>query len=155
MRKDTALYFLLIGGFASLFLDIRYEHREVLHETWQAYIPLVASFVAIVTTLLAFSRSQATLRVSAGLYVLIAIVGLFGVYFHTKFRPYMFERYVVQIDESRGLDGKPKLKGLERPTFAPLAFSALGVVGLILVWPGFRWPNRKELPEEDAARELP
>jgi hypothetical protein len=142
MRKDVAIYFMLIGGFATLFLDIRYEHRDVLHQIWQSYIPLGASFVAIAATLLALRPARGTQRAAAALFFLVALVGLGGVYYHTRLRAYMFTRYFAPIDEGKGPDGLPKLKGLQRPTFAPLAFTGLGLVGLILVLPGLRWPER-------------
>lgn len=143
MRKDIALYLLLIGAFASLFLDIKYEHREVLGEMWQGYIPLVAAGVAILACLLAFSSSKTALRISALLFLLIALVGFVGVYYHTQLRPYMFTRYFMELASGQ------RYRGLQRPTFAPLSFTGLGIVGLILVWPGFRWPTKREQPQEN------
>ena len=38
--RDRALATLLVGGAALLLLELRFEHREVLGETWRSWIPL-------------------------------------------------------------------------------------------------------------------
>lgn len=127
MKKDTALWIMLLGGFITLFVDIRFEHRDVLNEMWQGYIPLVAAGVGALAVVLALLKKNMP---AALLLALVTLTGFGGLYFHTKFRPYMFTRYIVPMDENSGPNGT-RLKGWERPTLAPLAFTAFGLMGLI------------------------
>lgn len=131
MRRDTLLLLLLAGGAATLFLDVKYEHRFVLGEDWKAYIPLVASGAAIVATFLAFAQAQAARTFAWVLFALVFATGLAGVYFHTGLKPVMFTRYLKEPAQSA-----QNVSGFDRPTIAPLSYTGLGLFGMILAWPG-------------------
>lgn len=142
--KNLILLALLGLTFVGLFFDIKFEHRDVLREEWTSYIPLVASWVAVVAVVLALLKSGKAHVLSAVLFVLIALTGLVGVYEHTKLRGYMFTRYFTEVDPGRGPNGRPTLKGWQRPTFAPMSFTLLGTLGFVLVFPGFKWPTQND-----------
>jgi len=141
MLKDRALYMFLALTFVGLLVDIRWEHRDVLAETWESTIPLYTAMVAVVTTFFAMSKKPKLHIVAAVLYLLIACVGILGVWEHTKFQAFYFTRYITL--ESK----QPNGRQFERPSFAPMAFTLLGSIGFVLVSRKFRWPAGDESPE--------
>lgn len=138
MRKDIALLTILGFTFAGLLVDVRYEHRDVLGKVWESWIPLASSVVGVLACYLGASRMAKSRQAAGYLFLLGALTGLIGLYEHTSFRAYMFTRYILTID--------PHLRGLDRPTWAPMAFTTLSALGFALVWPSFHWPRADEVP---------
>ncbi|NOG39075.1 MAG: hypothetical protein HND43_06730, partial [Armatimonadetes bacterium] len=40
MRRERTVLYLLAGGFLLTAIEVRYLHREVLREHWQAWVPV-------------------------------------------------------------------------------------------------------------------
>src|SRR3954468_13944001 len=80
-RRSSAA---LLGGLALLLFELRFEHREVLGETWRSWIPLVYSGVTLFAGLVALLRwNTGGRRVLAMLFGAGIAVGLAGFWFHT------------------------------------------------------------------------
>ena len=47
--RDQRLAAFVIGGAALLLFELRFEHREVLGETWHFWIPLIYAAVTLLT----------------------------------------------------------------------------------------------------------
>ena len=54
--RDRRLAAALLGGLALLLCELRFEHREVLGETWHSWIPLVYAAVTLLCGLIALLR---------------------------------------------------------------------------------------------------
>jgi hypothetical protein len=65
--RDRWLVAVLLGGVALLLCELRFEHREVLGETWRSWIPLVYASVTLVGGLVALRRWDGKARRAAGL----------------------------------------------------------------------------------------
>lgn len=122
----------LVGGCALLLCELRFEHREVLGETWHAWIPLVYAAAALLAGALALLRWESGGRRALGvLFALGVLVGLAGFWFHTGGHPLRELRAVLGIWRFPvGQDGGIK-QASRPPALAPLAFCGLGTLGVL------------------------
>ena len=122
----------LVLGAAFLLCEIRFEHREVLGETWRSWIPLGYAALALaggIPAWLAWKRGGR--KVLRGLFALALAVGLAGAWFHSDGRPVRtFARVAAAWALPPGKDGGTK-PGSAPPLLAPLAFCGLGLLGLL------------------------
>lgn len=132
---NKALVLGLIGGFAFLMLEIRYEHRGVLADERTAWIPIIYSGTALILGSFSLWRwDRGGRQLLAILFTASVIVGLLGIWFHTG-------GHLLQtlsfVGEGVGLLFKPAdAKASESfaalpPLLAPLAFCGLGAFGLL------------------------
>jgi hypothetical protein len=123
----------LISAAAFLLVEVRFEHREVLGETWRGWIPLAWAALVIATGVpawLAWARGGRKLLTV--LFGLTAAVGLLGAWFHSNGRPVRAVARVVSAwTLSPGQNGGEK-PGTAPPVLAPLAFSGLGLLGFLV-----------------------
>ena len=82
---NKLIVLLLLGGFLILLPEIRFDHSDVLAETWKGYIPLVycAAMVLISLVGLACWDSFGRQLLLFGFTVAL-IVGALGFYFHNQ-----------------------------------------------------------------------
>jgi len=126
----------LVTGAALLIAEVRFEHREVLGETWHAFIPLVCGALVLAVGIPACAlwgtRSR---RLLSAAFALCAAVGLLGAWFHSGGHPgRMLSRVAAAWAVPIGHDGGEK-PGAAPPALAPLAFSGLGLLGLLVCSP--------------------
>ena len=115
MNRDRLLLATLLGGVALLLVELRFEHREVLVETWHSWIPLVYSALTLVAGVGALVRWTAGAR--QALAILFGgglAIGLLGFWFHTG-------GHLTAI----WVPNHP-------PALAPLAFCGLGTLGVLI-----------------------
>jgi hypothetical protein len=131
--RDQRLAAAVLGGAGFLLLELRFEHREVLGEAWQSWIPLAYCGLALALGVLALVRWHSWGRVAlAALFALGIAVGIAGFWFHT-------DGHVVDAIRDLlgawrippGQDGGIKM-GSRPPALAPLAFCGLGALGLLI-----------------------
>src|SRR2546423_9944666 len=131
--RDQLIAAFLVGGAAFLLLELRFEHREVLGETWHSWIPLVYC----ASTLLAggfallhwHTWGRRALRV---LFAVGVAVGLLGFWFHTGGHVLAGIRDLIGAWLiPPGQDGGIKM-GSRPPALAPLAFCGLGTLGMVI-----------------------
>ena len=132
MDAEEAVVAGVLGGAAMLLAEIRFEHREVLGETWHAWIPLAYAALLLVAggaALFRFRRGgREVLRV---LFAAAIVVGAAGIWFHSGGRPVRQAAKVLSsFALEPGKDGGIKI-GTEPPPLAPAAFCGLGFIGLI------------------------
>ena len=136
-RSETAMrwiaHALLMGGFAMLLLDIRFEHREAVGDVPFAWIPIVFSGVMLVLIPLAVAIWK-----KGGKYLLAlgysgaVIVGLLGCFFHAH--GHFFEHMVKTLAVWQSLVTKIDQNAWFPPFFAPMAFDGLGTIGLFFTF---------------------
>lgn len=135
MRQSRLVLLLVAAGFLTMLIEVRYLHRGVVLEYAVAWIPTVSSAVALVAALLALGEGWLR-RMGAGLLAVVALAGLLGVYYHTKFRPSAFLRLfepsptVARADD--GETGEAEAREDEEEEQPP-ALAPLGITGLALI----------------------
>jgi hypothetical protein len=122
----------LLAGAGLLLAEIRFEHREVLGETWHAWLPLgyLALLLAVGPFALArFERGGR--RVLVGLFGLALVLGALGSWFHADGHPV---RALGQLANgwlaAPGQNGGVQV-GSAPPLLAPGAFVGIGLLGLL------------------------
>lgn len=120
-----------LAGMATLMIEIRWEHREVLGEQWESWIPLVYVGVMLVTGLAAlrFWERSGRQALLVG-FALAVVVGTLGVWFHSIGHPVtallqVLGAWLVPI----GQNGGTKVQSAP-PVMAPLSFIGVGLIGL-------------------------
>src|SRR5205085_2300079 len=79
----------LLLGAAFLLLEIRFEHREVLGETWRSWIPLGYAALLLACGIPAWMRwSNGGRKLLAALFAAALAIGLLGAWFHSDGRPF-------------------------------------------------------------------
>jgi hypothetical protein len=131
MIGDRRLAAFLVGGAAFLLCELRFEHREVLGETWRSWIPLAWAAVTMAgggAALLRWERGGRSAL--AALFGLGVAVGLLGFWFHTGGHLLAGVRDVLLAWRiPPGQDGGIRM-GSRPPALAPLAFCGLGALGV-------------------------
>jgi hypothetical protein len=122
----------LLLGAAFLLFEIRFEHREVLGETWRSWIPLGYVGVLLAVGIPAWIRwSNGGRRLLGALFAVAMAVGLLGAWFHSDGRPIgTLVRVATAWALSPGKDGGMK-PGSAPPLLAPLAFCGIGLLGVL------------------------
>ncbi|SRR5258708_7459748 len=131
--RDQRIAAALLGGISLLLFELRFEHREVLGETWRSWIPLVYAGVTSLAGVAALVRWDAGgRRVLAVLFGVGIVVGLLGFWFHTGGHVVTGLRDVLAAWRiPLGQDGGIKM-GSKPPALAPLAFCGLGTLGVLI-----------------------
>ena len=132
LDRDRSLAAAVLGGVALLLFELRFEHREVLGETWHSWIPLVYAGATLLAGGLALLRWEAGgRRVLLALFGLGVAVGLLGFWFHTGGHLLAGLRDVLLAWRiPPGHDGGIKI-GSRPPALAPLAFCGIGTLGVL------------------------
>ena len=129
---NRILVLALLGGFASLMIDIRWEHRVELARQWETWIPLVYIGLMLIAGVVGLYQwngwGRRVLQVG---FSLCLIVGVLGVWFHSKGDPIgNFRLVLTGWTVPLGSNGGIKI-GSAPPEMAPLAFVGLGLIGLL------------------------
>ena len=132
MRDDRRVVGAVLGGALLLFVEIRFEHREVLGETWVAWLPLAYAALLLTVGAVALWRfDRGGRRLLRALFAASVALGCLGVWFHSGGHPLRSAlRVVSAFTLEPGKDGGIKM-GSAPPPFAPAAFCGLGIIGLI------------------------
>jgi hypothetical protein len=126
------LLWLVISGLVLLLVEIRFEHKTVLAEKWQAWIPCgYLMMMAIVgpLSMLFFRKFGRIILVVC--FAGLAIVGSLGFWFHSKGKPVEKVSTILATDlkEPGHLEADDDQVA---PVLAPLSLIGLGTIGLIL-----------------------
>jgi len=124
--KDRLLAALALAGAGSLLFEIRFEHREALHEEWASWIPLAYCALLTIAGGIALVRWRSWGRAALGaLFACGIVVGLCGVWFHSGGHP--AGALVDLLAAWRGIKVSSR-----PPPLAPLAFCGLGAIGAVV-----------------------
>jgi len=153
LDRTAIVLLILAAGFLTTAIEVRWLHRDVLREEWQAWIPVVYSVAAAVVSVLAAVRLASFRMVACVGFALGIAAGLFGVFRHTEGKPMAImqmltaEVIVAKADDGDegGEEGNRGRReggeaGGEPPALAPLGIAGLAAIGLVLVWPERRKP---------------
>src|SRR5207237_186648 len=115
----------LLSGAAFLLVEVRFEHREVLGETWRGWIPLTCAALLLAAGVPAWlAWTGRTRKILSALFALAAAVGLLGAWFHSDGHPLKaFGRVASAWMPKPGQDGG------ETPGTPPRPLAAPGVGG--------------------------
>lgn len=144
--RNRLLFIILAGGFATLFVEVRYMHREAVLEHWQAVVPVIFSLVAVVACLLALSAKKLPQLFATAVMGLGVFVGLFGTFMHTEGEISAFSKLLsvavahADDDDDEGEEDEGHEEE-ERPALAPISFTGLSAIGLVLL---LSLPKRKD-----------
>jgi hypothetical protein len=114
-------------------LEIRFEHREVLAERWETYIPLMYCAGMLVLgglALYAWERWGRTLLLFG--FGLALAIGALGLWLHSDGHPATSIGRVLRVwtlppGDNGGV--KPQLSG--PPVLAPISFLGVGAIGIV------------------------
>ena len=121
----------VLGGAATLLVELRWEHRIALGEEWPSWLPLIWLGLVLLSGALALAaggRAIALLRAvcAAGL-----LLGPIGVLVHTGGKPVkQLGKVLGAWTIARGQDGGEK-PGERPPALAPLGIAGLGLAGAL------------------------
>lgn len=122
---------LLTFAYVGLLFQVRIDHREVIYEKWQAWIPLVYSALMIPVCLLGLALWYRGGRVILVVVFMAGIViGFTGEWFHTKGHPLMLLK-VPTIWSPTQAKANERFFKQRRPQLAPFSFAALGLLGVL------------------------
>ncbi len=137
MRRERTVLYLLAGGFLLTAIEVRYLHREVLGEHWQAWVPVAYGALGTAVAIVAAASAKAR-RLAAGVFALGVVAGLLGFYLHTEGNPAEVTKMfgpalVAQADEEdeHRSSGESHESSEEPPSFAPLGLSGLAAIGFV------------------------
>lgn len=132
LLREVALV-LLMGAFILLLVEVRFEHKVVLGEKWQAWIPIVyfAIMVFAIPICTIFLRRKLVANILAFLFALGVVIGPLGAYFHTKGHPLKHVMKMIKADLTEPGRLAPDEEETP-PPLAPLAIAGLGLLGTLV-----------------------
>lgn len=142
----------VVAGALMLLAEIRFEHRQVLGETWHSWIPLVWLGTLVLVggaAWLAWHRGGR--KVLAVMFALTAVVGLMGIWFHSGGHPLQAGLRVASAWTLKPGDVGDTKIGSVPPALAPGALIGLGLLGLLACLSGRDGPSDKVLTSGQGA----
>ncbi|MCW5938230.1 MAG: hypothetical protein KF884_08245 [Fimbriimonadaceae bacterium] len=134
MRRDQAVLLLLFGGFVLLGLDVRYEHRHVVGEYWQGWLPIGACGLCAVSCLIGMGASRLGRLLCGAVFGLSILIGAYGAFLHTEGEAGEFTKYLTARETVVLANGNEQgeRKVNEAPSLAPLGLTGLAAIGLVV-----------------------
>jgi Na+/melibiose symporter-like transporter len=124
----------LTGGFLIMLLEIRFQHSVVMGEKWQSWIPVIYLMTLLVLVplgMIFFRRFGRNLLII--LFSGLAMIGIFGFWFHSKNKPVQAVLHVIATDLAQ--PGHIKISNEDEetnpPLLAPLSLAGLGTIGVL------------------------
>ncbi len=123
---NKVLVLLLTAGFLALVVDLRSEHVDVVRHHWTAWIPVVYSGIMVVLGALGLAtwarggRQMLTVAFAAGF-----VVGALGFWFHND------GHLISAVSTVLAAWVRPLHHEDVPPQLAPLAFLAMGLLGML------------------------
>lgn len=140
--RSKLILLVLAGGFLTMAVEVRYLHRNVLQEEWQAILPVIFCPLAALACGLALFGTQVARYFCAAVMALGTVVGLFGVLLHSEGEVEPFQRLLTAsiVAKANGDDDRDRREGEEEgpPVLAPMSLTGLSVIGLLVALPGGR-----------------
>jgi len=134
------LLLLLVGGFVTLLLDVRFEHGGILDGNKFAYIPLVSAAVGVMCCLIGMVDHPVLRKTLSIIMAVTSLSGILGVYYHTGFKPEVFQRILNsnhRAEHTKGLilamEGEPMPD--PAPAVAPMGFTGLALIAAVVLFP--------------------
>jgi hypothetical protein len=127
MKRDNAVLLLLLGGFVLLGIDVRYEHRLVVGEHWQAWLPIAACGLCAMACLASMGAARWARGLSGWVFGLSILTGLYGSFLHTEGDAGEYAKYLAFGEGGGRKDG-----GEGSPALAPLGLTGLAAIGLVV-----------------------
>ena len=136
---NKLIVLIVLGALASLLLEIRYTHREVLGEEPLSWTPLIYSGLMLVAGVLALAFwERGGRKTLLWCFALGLIIGPVGLFLHTHQHPVQGLQRELSAwsqpikSEGEHHDEDEDHGALDRPpVLAPLAFFGLGLLGIV------------------------
>lgn len=127
------LLWLVLGGLFILVVEIRFEHRVVLSEKWQSWIPVVyLLFMSVLGTVCMIFFKKFGRKLLALCFIGLAVVGSLGFWFHAKGKPLEKVVGIVATDFKEPGHLEEADEEQVAPVLAPLSLVGLAAIGAIL-----------------------
>ncbi|MFN3728533.1 MAG: hypothetical protein ACK4XJ_02325 [Fimbriimonadaceae bacterium] len=133
MNAVRAILLVLMLGFLAIAIESRSEHRYLLEERREAWIPVYSSIVLAGACLMGFARKKALTALAAVLFALGIGVGALGLFYHTQFKPLAFQRLFDGVGSYQSPETDEPGFNESAPALAPLGLVGLSTVGFIVV----------------------
>ncbi|MCW5937276.1 MAG: hypothetical protein KIT11_08225 [Fimbriimonadaceae bacterium] len=122
MNRRPLLLCLIAAAFLVLGIEVRFEHRNIVEEYWEGWIPIVYCGIAALTSLAALTKYAAMRSLATTVFAVGIGAGLFGMYKHTDGNLARFTELFTLKTERRNLP----------PALAPAAVAGLAALGLVI-----------------------
>jgi hypothetical protein len=139
---------LVLGSYFMFMMELRFEHMDELGDHWQAWIPIIFSAVMVIGGIVGlWLWEKGGRKVLFWGFTASLIVGILGVWFHTKGKPLDSARVVIAAWQAPIVKhhrpqtpaapaaatsaNPPKKKKKPKPPLAPLAFVGMGLLGML------------------------
>jgi hypothetical protein len=123
---NRLIVLLVAGGYLFLFVETLIEHQEVLPGERPAFIPIIASLIGFIISLLSLqSWKEGMISLLKYFLIVTILVGIGGLFFHNE------ARFQEDQDDVEAISEEIEFEGAEAPILAPSAFIGLGILGLI------------------------
>ena len=132
---NKLIVLLTIGAYLMLMLELRSEHMNELGKHWQAWIPIVYSGIMVIIGIAGlWLWDKVGRKVLFWAFAVSIIVGLLGVWFHEKGKPWNSIVVVTKAWQAPIIKKGEKEPKRPKPPFAPLSFAGIGVLGMLACW---------------------
>ncbi len=121
------LVLILVGAFAGLVFDLRYEHNHVLAKHEIAWTPIICSALMVLAGGLGLARwEQGGRQMLTAVFAAGFVIGVLGVWFHSKGHPLGALEQMLSV-----WIGSHPNPAKSPPLLAPLAFLGIGLLGVL------------------------
>jgi len=139
---NRLLVLLLLGAYATLIVDIRAEHVDVVRLHWMGWIPLAYCAVMILLLVIALKFWNATTRaILFGAFSLGLIVSIWGLWIHNHIDEHNFATTIRELINAWYVRDAHYADGLP-PHLAPIAFAGLALIGMLSTAKAFQPPEK-------------
>lgn len=132
--RDRVILAVLFFGFVTFIFDVRYEHRYVVEDNWQGWIPVVYAGLAALGCLVGMAKQKVPRTIASIIFFLGIGVSGFGLYKHSNFDPKVFEQFLFPDKKIyfKNKDGEEEQVNIAAPLAAPLGFIGLSSIGFLV-----------------------
>ena len=139
---NRLLVLLLLGGYVTLLVDIRFEHVDVVQEHWTGWIPLVYCALMIILTAATLAAWNAVTRLILFCsFALGLVVSGWGLWIHNHIDRDNFGTTLRDLTQAWYVKDAHHPPGIP-PHLAPIAFAGLALIGMLCTAKALQ-PNEK------------
>ncbi len=121
----------LMLGFILTGIETRYLHQVAVHTTMIAWVPILVCAAGVFACVFGMLRGREIRTMAIAIFLLIAAIGVGGIYMHTDFDKAAFVR-LFNVEDANLLM-KDVAGDIVPPPIAPGILTGLGVLGALSI----------------------